>query len=95
MEGEDGGVVVVNISQDDIDVYADQPKNITVYYPTIFKDTSNATYVWDIPHWFSDTVLVDSDECTVDTVSAYVSCTDRYGQYSTLRREIKLKYPLP
>ncbi|MFH0863408.1 MAG: hypothetical protein V1875_10345 [Candidatus Altiarchaeota archaeon] len=86
--------ITLNYSQAEIDRYANEPYNITIRLPYFYKNVSdNSTYQWDYPHWSENRFTVDSRECTVDRIPVTVTCTDRYNQTSTLKKDIPLKLP--
>jgi hypothetical protein len=87
----DGNYYWYNVSQADIDAYANEPKNYSFVNVTSgLKKVS--TYYWDYPHWSENVFWVDSEECMLRWVPVGVTCTDEYGQRTTLNKDIYLNY---
>jgi hypothetical protein len=88
---DDGVVITKNISQNLIDMYANQTRNFTIYAPVFHKNATS--YLWDDPYWSESVFPVDSAECTVDAVQVKVTCQDQWGQKSAQERRIRLTLP--
>ncbi|MBD3387347.1 MAG: hypothetical protein GF416_00170 [Candidatus Altiarchaeales archaeon] len=65
--------------------------NVTYYNLTVYKNTTS-TYSWDHPHWTENIITVDSAECYIRWIPVTVTCTDEYGQVTTLEKRIWLEY---
>ncbi len=90
---DDGDPVGTNITQEMIDQYANASKNVTYYNFTAELEVT-ARYRWDVPHWSKNIFWVDSDECSRYAIPVQVTCTDEYGQLTTLERIIYVDHPM-
>ncbi|MBU0762802.1 MAG: hypothetical protein KKD39_07225, partial [Candidatus Altiarchaeota archaeon] len=57
---------------------------------TTSEEYRELKYEWSYDPWVDNIFTVDSDQCLVDRVRVEVTCTDKYLQKSTLRKDVFL-----